>query len=121
MPQNPIAVQEFRAVGGLSGTVLGSASTGSAIAFNIKSTPGALGQIQCISSGAIACFDAAANLATSGVTVTSAVSSALGGSLNNLFYSNSSVAQGSVINLQYPCANGLAVSVSGGVWAIRFS
>jgi hypothetical protein len=119
MPQNPINVQEFRAVGGLSGTAM-SASVGSAFVSNIKSTPGCLGQVDCISSGAIAFYDAALGTYTSG-TVSSAVSSALGSTNNNLFFSNSSIAGGSCQQIQWPCTNGIVMSVSGGVWAIRFS
>lgn len=119
MPQNPINVQEFRAVGGLSGTAM-SASVGSAFVSNIKSTPGCLGQVQCLSSGAIAFYDASLGTYTTG-TVSSAVSSALGSTNNNLFFSNSSMTAGQVQLLQWPCTNGLAMSVSGGVWAIRFN
>jgi hypothetical protein len=119
MATTPILIQEFRDVGGLSGTVM-SASVSTGFASNIKSTPGCLGQVQCISSGAIAFYDAALGTYTTG-TVSSAVSSALGSTNNNLFFSASSSVAGWVQPIKWPCTNGLAMSVSGGVWAIRFS
>lgn len=92
----------------------------------LKSGPGLCCSVVCVGAGAIALWDASVSNTTS-FTVTSNNSTSSGTitagylSATNQFYTNSTMTLGQTVQLNVPCAAGIAASAPSGTFNVFFA